>query len=63
MILFDAGPDQTGVDPARAVRLLGYYTPCWSRGNTPSKPKGLAMLLHGWEGDSHSAYNLVIAVL
>ena len=60
MILFDAGPDQTGVDPARAVRLLGYYTPCWSRGNTPSKPKGLAMLLHGWEGDSHSAYNLVI---
>ncbi len=60
MILFDAGPDQTGVDPARAVRLLGYYTPCRSRGNTPSKPKGLVMLLHGWEGDSHSAYNLVL---
>ena len=60
MILFDAGPDQTGVDPARAVRLLGYYTPCRSRGNTPPKPKGLVMLLHGWEGDSHSAYNLVL---
>lgn len=60
MILFDAGPDQTGFDPARAVRLLGYYTPCPSRGNTPAKPKGLVMLLHGWEGDSHSAYNLVL---
>ena len=60
MILFDAGPDQTGFDPARAVRLLGYYTPRPSRGNTPAKPKGLVMLLHGWEGDSHSAYNLVL---
>ena len=60
MILFDAGPDQTGADPARAVRLLGYYTPSRSRGNSPSKPKGLVMLLHGWEGDSHSAYNLVL---
>ena len=60
MILFDAGPDQTGVDPARAVRLLGYYTPSRSRGNTRAKPKGLVMLLHGWEGDSHSAYNLVL---
>ena len=60
MILFDAGPDQTGADPDRAVRLLGYYTPSRSSGNTPSKPKGLVMLLHGWEGDSHSAYNLVL---
>ena len=60
MILFDGGPDQTGVDPARAVRLLGFYTPGQNRGDTLSKPKGLVMLLHGWEGDSHSAYNLVL---
>ena len=60
MILFDAGPDQTEVDPGRAVRLLGYYTPCRNGIDSLSMPKGLAMLLHGWEGDSHSAYNLVL---
>lgn len=60
MILFDAGPDQTEVDPGRAVRLLGYYTPSRNSVGAQSMPKGLAMLLHGWEGDSHSTYNLVL---
>lgn len=60
MILFDAGPDQTGVDSERAVRLLGYYTPGRGLAGAPGKPRGLVMLLHGWEGDSHSAYNLVM---
>ena len=60
MILFDAGPDQTEVDPGRAVRLLGFYTPGRRGVDPPSMQKGLALLLHGWEGDSHSAYNLVL---
>src|SRR5262249_25164041 len=55
-VLLDAGPDLTGYAPARPVRLLGYYTP--SRLLTPSR--GLVLTLHGWEGCSHSVYNLVI---
>lgn len=60
MILFDAGPDRTELETDRAVRLLGVYTPGRSPLNAPPRPKGLAMLLHGWEGDSHSAYNLIL---
>ena len=60
MILFDAGPDRTDLEPGRTVRLLGFYTPSRSSINARFKPKGLAMLLHGWEGDSHSAYNLIL---
>ena len=64
MVLFDAGPDHSTFDPDRAVRLLGFYTPALETSrapsHTPSLSKGLAMLLHGWEGDSHSAYNLVL---
>ncbi len=60
MILFDAGPDHTEADPGRAVRLLGCYTPGRSGDGAPTRPRGLVMLLHGWEGDSHSAYNLVL---
>jgi len=60
MILFDAGPDRTELETDRAVRLLGVYTPGRSPLSAPSRSKGLAMLLHGWEGDSHSAYNLIL---
>ncbi len=55
-ILFDAGTDATGMDPERCVRLLGYYT-----GHKSPRPRrGLVMTLHGWEGCSHSSYNLVV---
>ena len=60
MILFDAGADHTGFEQGRAVRLLGCYTPRRKEDGAPSKPRGLVMLLHGWEGNSHSAYNLVM---
>ena len=60
MILFDAGPDRTGLDPGRTVRLLGFYSPHRSPVLPHTQPKGLAMLVHGWEGDSHSAYNLIL---
>jgi len=59
-ILFDAGPDRTDLDPGRAVRLLGFYTPRRNSVDPQTAPKGLAMLVHGWEGDSHSAYNLIL---
>lgn len=59
-ILFDAGLDHTHSDPGRAVRLLGYYTPGRREESDAPNPRGLVMLLHGWEGNSHSAYNLVV---
>ena len=60
MILFDAGPDRTGLQPGQTVRLLGFYTPARNAADSQPEPKGLVMLLHGWEGDSHSAYNLIL---
>ena len=54
-VLVDAGPDQSGYAPGQTVRLLGYYTPQCSEGAA----RGLVLLLHGWEGCSHSAYNLI----
>ncbi len=55
-LLLDAGYDYTGYDVDRPVRLLAYYTA------TPAPAsRGLALLLHGWEGCSHSKYNLVTA--
>lgn len=59
-MLLDAGTDETGMDPDRPVRLLAYYN------RSPVNPeddrgKGLVLLLHGWEGCSHSAYNIVVA--
>jgi predicted alpha/beta-fold hydrolase len=56
-VLLDAGPDQTGWDPGRPVRLHGYFTPSRSLFGS----RGLALVLHGWEGHSHSVYNLVTA--
>ena len=55
-ILFDGGADETGMDPAGSVRLLGYYT----GHKSPGPRRGLVMTLHGWEGCSHSSYNLVV---
>lgn len=55
-LLLDAGQDQTGMAPDQSVRLLGYYTPHRSAGPR----RGLVMTIHGWEGCSHSAYNLVV---
>ncbi|MYH63703.1 MAG: alpha/beta fold hydrolase [Caldilineaceae bacterium SB0675_bin_29] len=60
MILFDAGPDRTGLQPGQTVKLLGFYTPGRNAAGSRLEPKGLVMLLHGWEGDSHSAYNLIL---
>lgn len=54
--LLDAGPDETGEDED-GVRLLGYYNP--PAGGEIAK--AAVVLLHGWEGCSHSSYNLVCA--
>ncbi len=59
-VLFGAGPDMTGLQQTQAVRLLGFYTPGRIAPEPHPEPKGLVMLLHGWEGDSHSAYNLIL---
>ncbi len=50
-MLFDGGPDETGMDPDRPVRLLGYYNPPLR----PTRSRGLVLLLHGWGGSSHSS--------
>ncbi len=60
MILLDAGTDKTDLEPGQTVRLLAFYTPGRQPVDPSAKPKGLALLLHGWEGDSHSAYNLIL---
>ena len=52
--LLDAGIDQTTMAPAESVRLLAYYNQ-----TTVEQPKGLVLMLHGWEGCSHSTYNLI----
>ena len=54
-VLLDAGPDETGMDGERSVRLLGYYA---SR-RTALPSKGMVLLMHGWNGCSHSTYNLI----
>ncbi len=50
-IVLDCGPDATGCDPTHPVRLLGYY----ATAPTPGTARGLALILHGWEGCSHSS--------
>lgn len=62
----------------RRVRLLGYYSPHRlpqafdstsaaatrsSSLSTPVKRRGLVLLLHGWEGCSHSTYNLALTAV
>jgi len=50
-LLLDAGPDESGRDPGSTVRLLGYYNPPLR----PAVHRGLVVVIHGWEGSSHSA--------
>lgn len=50
-MVIDAGPDETGADLSRPVRLLGYYNPPLRSAGQ----RGLVLLLHGWEGSSHSS--------
>jgi predicted alpha/beta-fold hydrolase len=44
---------QTILETRMGTKLLGYFTPA-----AISRPKGLVILLHGWEGSSHSTYIL-----
>jgi predicted alpha/beta-fold hydrolase len=53
-VVLDAGYDYTGYD--EVVRLCGYF----NRHQTKGESRGLVISLHGWEGGSHSAYNLII---
>lgn len=53
-LIVDAGPDRTGY--AAGVRLLAYLNRSWGE-----ETRGLVISLHGWEGCSHSVYNLVMA--
>lgn len=54
VVVLDAGCDYTGYDDN--VRLMGYYNAHDGEGES----RGLIVSLHGWEGNSHSAYNLII---
>jgi len=56
-LLLDAGYDYTGAAPDRPVRLHGYF----NASRTPGAPRGLVMIMHGWEGCSHSNYNVILA--
>lgn len=56
-LVVDAGPDRTGADLERPVRLLGFY----NASRRPGASRGLVLILHGWEGCSHSTYNLIQA--
>lgn len=57
VLVLDGGSDQTGADPERPVRLHGYFNAHGGRGPA----RGLVLNLHGWEGNSHSNYNLIMA--
>lgn len=54
VVVVDAGQDETGYDDV--VRLVGYYNQRY----TLEASKGLVISLHGWEGSSHSAHNLLL---
>jgi uncharacterized protein len=54
-----------GTNPQPGVRLLAYYTPAClppfpDADDNPGSARGLAILLHGWEGSSHAMFNLVL---
>ncbi|HHW87099.1 MAG TPA: alpha/beta fold hydrolase [Chloroflexi bacterium] len=57
LLLLDGGFDYTGADPDQPVRLHGYY----NASRLPGVTRGLVMILHGWEGCSHSNYNVILA--
>lgn len=53
-LLIEAGPDETGYSEQQVI-LLAYFLP-----HEPNlETKGVVTLLHGWEGCSHSNYNLI----
>jgi predicted alpha/beta-fold hydrolase len=54
VVIVDAGLDYTGYD--KQVQLVGYY----NRRSTPEPSHGFVITLHGWEGSSHSAHNLIL---
>jgi predicted alpha/beta-fold hydrolase len=54
VVVLDAGRDYTDYDDY--ARLMGYY----NERQTPEASRGVVISLHGWEGGSHSAYNLII---
>ncbi len=55
-ILLDAGPSTTALDAGQHVCLLAYYTSC-----LPTvERRGLVLMLHGWEGCSHSPYDIMM---
>lgn len=54
-LLLDGGPSIAPVDGGQSVRLLAYYSPC----RQPAERRGLVVTLHGWEGCSHSGYDLL----
>lgn len=59
-VVVDAGPDQTGYDPGGTVRLIGYFNAAEPT-PTAEPSRGLVLTLHGWEGCSHSTYNLMLS--
>lgn len=56
-ILLDGGPSVTPLDGGQSVRLLAYYSPALAA----VERRGLVVTLHGWEGCSHSNYDLLTA--
>jgi predicted alpha/beta-fold hydrolase len=54
LVIVDGGIDETGY--ADRVQLFGYY----NRQRTAGASRGLVISLHGWEGCSHSIYNLAV---
>jgi len=56
-IVLDAGHDYTGLGKGHPVRMIGYY----NASRRPQPSRGLVLILHGWEGCSHSNYNVIIA--
>jgi hypothetical protein len=55
-LLIDAGADRSLQSHGQRVRLLGYY----GRSLSPTYRRGLVLLLHGWNGCSHSEYNQLL---
>jgi uncharacterized protein len=58
-MIVDAGRDLSPLK-AEDVRLLGYYSPQLAANGSAERPKGFVISLHGWEGCSHSTYNVIL---
>lgn len=53
-MIIESGKDETVANSEHPVRLRGYY-------NRHPNPKGLVLVLHGWEGSSHSVDTIDMA--